>query len=102
MSRINLKTPISYYGGKQKLATKIISVLPDHTLYCEPFLGGAAVFFEHQVVNTPICVSVALQLPMYAECHVVMLDGFQRSALIKIPPQSLLIITALLLLLDPR
>lgn len=45
MSRINLKTPISYYGGKQKLATKIISVIPEHTLYCEPFLGGAAVFF---------------------------------------------------------
>ena len=45
MGRINLKTPISYYGGKQKLANKIISVIPDHTLYCEPFLGGAAVFF---------------------------------------------------------
>lgn len=40
-----LKTPISYYGGKQKLATKIISLIPEHILYCEPFLGGAAVFF---------------------------------------------------------
>lgn len=51
-----LKTPISYYGGKQKLATKIISVIPEHTLYCEPFLGGAAVFFakpqsEIEVLN---------------------------------------------------
>ena len=45
MGKINLKTPISYYGGKQKLATKIISLIPLHTLYCEPFLGGAAVFF---------------------------------------------------------
>jgi DNA adenine methylase len=45
---INLKTPVSYYGGKQKLATKIISVIPAHTLYCEPFLGGAAVFFAKQ------------------------------------------------------
>jgi len=46
MSTINLKTPISYYGGKQKLATKILSLIPQHTLYAEPFLGGAAVFFS--------------------------------------------------------
>lgn len=49
MSKQNLKTPISYYGGKQKLANKIISIIPEHTLYCEPFVGGAAVFFaKHQ------------------------------------------------------
>jgi DNA adenine methylase len=43
-----MKTPISYYGGKQKLAAKIISVIPEHTLYCEPFVGGAAVFFAKE------------------------------------------------------
>ncbi len=48
MNTINLKTPISYYGGKQKLATKILSLIPKHTLYAEPFLGGAAVFFSKQ------------------------------------------------------
>lgn len=48
MRKINLKTPISYYGGKQKLATKIISVIPQHILYCEPFLGGAAVYFAKE------------------------------------------------------
>lgn len=40
-----LKTPISYYGGKQKLASLIIKNIPEHILYCEPFLGGAAVYF---------------------------------------------------------
>lgn len=40
-----MKTPVSYYGGKQKLATKILSLIPDHKLYCEPFIGGGAVFF---------------------------------------------------------
>ncbi len=40
-----LKTPISYYGGKQKLCTEIISRMPAHNLYCEPFIGGAAIFF---------------------------------------------------------
>ncbi|QGN22508.1 DNA adenine methylase [Elizabethkingia anophelis] len=42
---IRLRTPISYYGGKQKLAARIVSLIPRHTLYCEPFVGGAAIFF---------------------------------------------------------
>lgn len=42
---MNQKTPISYYGGKQKLLSTILTKIPDHKLYCEPFLGGAAVFF---------------------------------------------------------
>ena len=41
----SLRTPISYYGGKQKLAPTIIKMLPAHKLYCEPFIGGAAVLF---------------------------------------------------------
>ena len=40
-----MKTPISYYGGKQKLAATILAMIPEHKLYCEPFIGGAAVFF---------------------------------------------------------
>jgi DNA adenine methylase len=40
-----MKTPISYYGGKQKLATTILELIPRHELYCEPFIGGAAIFF---------------------------------------------------------
>jgi DNA adenine methylase len=43
--QINLRTPISYYGGKQKLATTVLSFIADHKLYCEPFLGGGAIFF---------------------------------------------------------
>jgi DNA adenine methylase len=40
-----MKTPISYYGGKQKLCCEIINRIPTHNLYCEPFVGGAAIFF---------------------------------------------------------
>ncbi len=48
MKHINLRTPISYYGGKQKLAKTVISFIPHHRLYCEPFLGGAAIFFAKE------------------------------------------------------
>jgi DNA adenine methylase len=41
----SLKTPISYYGGKQQMLRHILPLIPDHNLYCEPFCGGAAVYF---------------------------------------------------------
>ncbi len=40
-----MKTPITYYGGKQQLATFIIGMMTPHKIYCEPFFGGGAVFF---------------------------------------------------------
>ena len=40
-----MKTPITYYGGKQKLVPHILPRIPEHRLYAEPFTGGAAVFF---------------------------------------------------------
>ncbi len=39
------KTPITYYGGKQKLVPEILAMIPGHKIYCEPFFGGGAVFF---------------------------------------------------------
>lgn len=41
-----MKPPISYYGGKQRLASKIIPYIPKHTVYAEPFCGGATVLFK--------------------------------------------------------
>ena len=41
-----MKTPISYYGGKQTLAPIILGLIPPHRIYCEPFIGGGAVFFS--------------------------------------------------------
>jgi DNA adenine methylase len=51
-----MKTPLSYYGGKQTLAKTILGLIPPHRLYCEPFLGGGAIFFakepaEVEVIN---------------------------------------------------
>ncbi len=43
-----MNTPISYYGGKQRLAGKIVPKIAEHKLYAEPFVGGAAVFFAKE------------------------------------------------------
>jgi len=51
---MTIKTPLSYYGGKQNLAPKIIKLIPKHNLYCEPFCGGAAIFWAKQVSNVEV------------------------------------------------
>lgn len=43
-----MKPPISYYGGKQRLADTIIELMENvnYKFYTEPFAGGAAVYFN--------------------------------------------------------
>ena len=38
--------PLPYIGGKNRLATQIIALLPTHTTYVEAFAGGAQVLFH--------------------------------------------------------
>ncbi len=40
-----MKTPLTYYGGKQSLVPTILPMIPRHETYCEPFCGGGAVFW---------------------------------------------------------
>jgi DNA adenine methylase len=35
-----VRTPLTYYGGKQKLASQIVAMMPPHIAYLEPFAGG--------------------------------------------------------------
>ena len=42
----NLRVPLTYWGGKQTLAERIVLLLAKHTGYVEPFCGGAAVFWR--------------------------------------------------------
>lgn len=51
-----MKAPISYYGGKTRLAPWIASLMGRHRVYLEPFFGSGAVLFAkarstHEVVN---------------------------------------------------
>lgn len=51
-----LRTPISYYGGKQKMLVEILPLIPPHRVYSEVFFGGGAVFWakepaQHETIN---------------------------------------------------
>jgi DNA adenine methylase len=52
---MSVRPLIGYYGGKQRIASWICQYIPKHTVYVEPFVGGAAVFFKKpkpKVTNT--------------------------------------------------
>jgi DNA adenine methylase len=49
-----MKPPLTYYGGKQMLSKLIVSLIPKHNLYCEPFFGGGAVFFAKNPSNIEV------------------------------------------------
>lgn len=38
-----MKSPVPYFGGKQRLAPWIVSLLPEHDHYVEPFAGSLSV-----------------------------------------------------------
>lgn len=51
-----MKPPFAYYGGKTGMAQRLVSMLPPHRTYIEPFFGSGAVLFAkprsvHEIVN---------------------------------------------------
>ena len=44
-----LKPPFPYFGGKQRIAEKIVAMFPDHKHYIEPYCGGLSVLFAKPV-----------------------------------------------------
>ena len=47
-----MKSPIIYYGGKGILASTLLSLVPPHEEYIEPFFGGGNLFFMKKPVVT--------------------------------------------------
>lgn len=43
---LNMETILKYPGAKNRLAEWIISFIPEHRVYLEPFFGSGAVFFN--------------------------------------------------------
>lgn len=49
-----MKTPISYYGGKQQMARHILPNIPKHSIYTEAFFGGGAIFWKKEPVDVEV------------------------------------------------
>lgn len=43
-----LRQPFGSPGGKNYMAGQLVDLIPPHRLYCEPFAGGAALFFRKE------------------------------------------------------
>lgn len=43
-----LRTPISYYGGKQQMLKYILPNIPQHNIYTESFVGGGALYWSKE------------------------------------------------------
>ena len=47
-----MDTILKFPGGKWRIADWIISFFPEHKVYCEPYFGSGAIFFNKQPVYT--------------------------------------------------
>lgn len=75
MKRKRLRPPLTYYGGKQTLAPLIISLIPPHVLYAEPFTGGGAVFFRKPASTVEVLNDTNGELMNF---YKVIRDDFRR------------------------
>src|ERR1700749_1064563 len=96
-----MRGPLSYIGGKNRLAKIIIPKIPEHTSYLEPFAGGAQILFhkpasktevlndlDGEVVNFyRVCQSHYEELVRYMRYMIVSRQWF--SWLEDVPPNSL-------------
>ena len=96
-----MRGPVSYIGGKSRLAKVIIARLPPHTAYVEPFAGGAKILFykprsKVEVLNDldgdlvnfyRVCQSHYQELVRYLRFMLVSREWFQR--LLDTPPEAL-------------
>lgn len=60
-----MKTPISYYGGKQTMLKHILPLIPSHKVYTESFCGGAAVLFAKKPVQSEIINDLNMDLTTF-------------------------------------
>lgn len=69
---------IPWIGGKGRLANHILPLFPQHTCYCEPFAGGAAIFFLKEPSKVEVINDVNLDLVTLYRVVQHHLDEFLR------------------------
>lgn len=66
-TKIELKTPISYYGGKQSMIKDILPLIPAHKIYVEPFFGGGAIYWAKEPVRCEVVNDVNMNIVNFYE-----------------------------------
>ncbi len=79
-------SPFRYPGGKFYARRLILDVLPHHRDYCEPFAGGASVFFAKEKAETSILndldcdvINVLLHIRDHVEALIGKLSGIKAT-----------------------
>jgi len=62
-----IKTPITYYGGKQMMLKEILPLIPEHEIYVEPFFGGGAVYWAKEPVKCDVINDVNMNIVNFYE-----------------------------------
>ena len=50
----SMRGPLPYIGGKSRLASQIIAMIPTHKTYVEVFSGGAQVLFHKEASDVEV------------------------------------------------
>lgn len=62
-----IKTPISYYGGKQMMLKNILPLIPEHEIYTEAFFGGGAVYWAKKPTKCEVINDVNMNIVNFYE-----------------------------------
>lgn len=67
-----LPKPFPYFGGKHYLVNRLLSLIPPHDIYIEPFAGGASLFYAKK----PSRLEVLADLDRYIiQLHQLLKEG---------------------------
>lgn len=78
MKVVKLKTPVTYYGGKQTMLKHIRPLIPEHNLYTEAFAGGAALFFDKEPSNIEVINDLNGELVNFYKTVVSDFEGVKK------------------------
>ena len=73
-----MKTPISYYGGKQTMLKHMLPLIPVHRIYTETFAGGAALLFAKEPAEVEVLNDLNSELVNFYWAATVYYDQLKK------------------------